>query len=148
MNHESALEQAFSAPNAPAAKSQPPGWAGLWKTQKGSTVTLSASGDVLAGVDGALAAVPISGEIVSAKGGNVSVRSAQLAGFAAGNLVSFVALWSDGSQSVWTCRLVSVGQPSPRLEATWTLLTEFFDPKDQRTIGRPTLAGADELIRG
>jgi Avidin family len=131
LQHEKALSV---SPKPMTAVPAPSNFSGQWKNQYGSSMDLVVSSNVISGTYNSA---------VSAGGGSVS---GTLRGFVAGDLLSFCALWPNGSMTAWVGQIVD-DAVDPRIKTLWHLVTDARDPNEATDIWATVLAGADEFIR-
>ena len=136
MKHEALLKIALANANSPGPTTGAGAWQGVWKNQMGSTMDIMLNGTKL------------SGSYVSKTSaiGGGSVKSDDLTGFVAGDLIAITVLWPGGSMTSWVGQMVN-DVAAPTLKTLWHLVTNVPDADEPTKLWQSTFAGADDFTR-
>ena len=121
---------------SPMQTDEPPfNFAGVWKNELGSTMTLEQDGDEL------------SGSYISSVSGNDDEADGTIKGWVNGEIVSFAVNWTKkASITTWIGHLVSEGGIDT-IETLWSLATKLAKPADPTDLWDSIFAGADQFTR-
>lgn len=138
MKHEDALAFVRAASRAgdraiAAARPEPVNFAGAWKNELGSTMTLTVTGSKVTGTYESQ---------VSGGGGPVV---GELQGWVNGAVISFVVNWTN-STTAWVGHHVQEGR-AEAIETLWELAVRLQNPEDSTDLWESVLAGADRFVR-
>lgn len=131
MRHEKALSFAMNVAKPPA---RPTDFAGTWKNQLGSKMTLVHTGDAL------------TGQYLSVVSGSGSSIQGDLVGWASGRMISFSVNWVTPSITSWIGHLVTENGKDV-VETLWQMATELQAPADPNELWENIFAGADRFER-
>lgn len=120
---------------APTAGGATVDFAGAWKNQLGSVMTLTVTGQ------------GVSGRYVSPVSGGSGAVEGAIAGYVDGDLIAFVVNWdTTASLTAWTGQLVG-GGAGATLKTLWHLVMNVPDPDEATGLWQSTFAGADVFTR-
>jgi hypothetical protein len=112
------------------------GFAGVWKNELGSTMTLAVQNGQVTGT--------YSSTVSGGGGGTVDGR---ITGFADEDIISIVVKW-DGSSSMtaWVGQVVDIGG-TDTIKTLWHLIRNVDDASEPTRAWSAVLAGADQFTR-
>jgi hypothetical protein len=106
-------------------------FAGTWRNQIGSTMTITVAGQA------------VTGEYVSTDSSNNTTAKGRLVGSVDGDLIAFVVNWDDYlSLTAWTGQLVGA-----KLKTLWLLVKDTAEDDEALKLWQSTNAGADEFTK-
>lgn len=115
----------------PSPKAATVDFAGTWKNQMGSTMTLVVNGQSVAG------------EYTSTDSSSGAQAKGRLVGSIDGDLIAFVVNWDDYfSLTAWNGQLVG-----DTLKTLWLLVKDIPDTNEQQKLWQSTNIGADQFTR-
>lgn len=133
MSHEQAL---IAGETTPFSQEPPFDFSGEWVNQMTSTMDLKVQGS------------DVTGSYTSASSGlkGGGPIKGTLKGYVAGDRITFLVLWPNGSMTSWVGQVVD-DRTAPRIRTLWHVLTEIPDPDEPKFFWKSTFAGADEFVR-
>jgi hypothetical protein len=120
-----------------AARGQPAAanFAGAWKNEYGSTMTLAVTGTMLSGV-----------YISEVSGANKKTQGA-LTGYVNGDLIAFAVRWEESASiTAWVGHLV-VENGTEAIETLWQMSTQTPSAEDPNELWQSVFAGSDRFTR-